>query len=542
MDLAKANVWCTMVGEHVIAGNRTVTKGLGDVSERYGYGSKEPYIDALMSLGVCPSKMPTALLLDRCAKDVHQTHQIFLDQRKYMKDNGLLPVMHTRMILTPVLADIECQGLALDHKKVRSEWDEVRRELDKLDMALNKITGGINLNSAQQRGKFIYEELKIKEPTDRRGNPIRTGTGNYSTSTDIINTLKPTNNKQREFLQLYSARARLQSDMSKTLSKFYECVSNNDLLHAQFNQAITKTHRLSSNGTKYRIQFQNIPRHYKGMFVPRNPDDFSIGEADGSQLEFRVAVYLGQDPQGFEDIANKVDVHSFTAKVMTDSGQETDRNGAKAHTFKPLYGGQSGTDAEVAYYTAFKEKYNKIADTQEDWKQEVLRHKKLRLASGMVAYWEDTTITGSGYITNSTTISNLPVQSLATAEIIPIAVAALWHLMRGHELLSVIVNTIHDSVVYELHKDEHSIVEKLCREAFTTIVYHYLDAVYGIKFNVPLAVEMCSGTYWGDDNVFPETNHEVSPPFPPPNGEMATTGKESFDDGFGERPEWAEHE
>lgn len=539
LDLTRARVWCTMVGEHVIAGNRSVTKSLGDVSDRYGYGTKEPYVDSLMKLGVCPSNIPKSFLIDRCAKDVVQTHNIFKDQYRIMEELGLLNVMHTRMLLTPVLADIESKGLALDSELVNKEYESVRSELKDIEFELNNITNGINLNSPQQRGAFIYETLKLREPRDRRGKVVKTASGGYMTDSTTISRLKPTNQKQRKFLDLYLRRARLNSDMSKTLSKFKECVDNGDLLHAQFNQAITKTHRLSSSGTKYSVQFQNIPRHYRKLFVPRNPDEFSIGESDGSQLEFRVAVFLGQDPQGYSDIANGEDVHSYTASVITAAGQETDRNGAKEHTFKPLYGGSSGTDAEVAYYTAFKEKYHRITETQESWKQEVLRNKKLRLASGMIAYWEDTHVTGSGYITNSTTISNLPVQSLATAEIIPIAVVALWYGMKSKGLKSFIINTIHDSVVFELHNDEHDIVSDLCKLSFTDIVYEYLEKVYDLKFNIPLAVEMSAGTRWGYDDVFPETAYETSPKHEPPTQEDNINEQtSSYDDGFGERPEW----
>ena len=51
-----------------------------------------------------------------------------------------------------------------------------------------------------------------------------------------------------------------------------------------------------------------------------------------------------------EDIKNGVDVHQYTADVIGVSRQD-----AKAHTFKPLYGGTTGTDDEKRYYSAFKE-------------------------------------------------------------------------------------------------------------------------------------------------------------------------------------------
>ena len=38
------------------------------------------------------------------------------------------------------------------------------------------------------------------------------------------------------------------------------------------------------------------------------------------------------------EIATGFDVHSYTAKVITDAGQETSRQVAKAHTLRPCLG------------------------------------------------------------------------------------------------------------------------------------------------------------------------------------------------------------
>ena len=64
-----------------------------------------------------------------------------------------------------------------------------------------------------------------------------------------------------------------------------------------------------------------------------------------------------------------VDVHSYTAKVITDAGQPTDRQTAKAHTFAPLYGatGFGRTAAEAEYYTHFTEKYKVSGYGIPDW-------------------------------------------------------------------------------------------------------------------------------------------------------------------------------
>ncbi len=105
-------------------------------------------------------------------------------------------------------------------------------------------------------------------------------------------------------------------------------------------QAVTATGRLSSRDPN----FQKQPRG--GTFPIRKViqsrfEGGQIIEVDFAQLEFRTAVFLAQDEQGMADIKNKIDVHKFTADVIGVSRQD-----AKAHTFKPLYGGTTGTDDE----------------------------------------------------------------------------------------------------------------------------------------------------------------------------------------------------
>jgi DNA polymerase I-like protein with 3'-5' exonuclease and polymerase domains len=512
-DLTKIMPYCTMIGEHVLAGNRQVAKGLGAVATRYGQGTKDPYVDKLMRRGVCPSEMPFSFVRQRCVKDVQQTEQIFLQQRKALADAGLLAVMYTRCLLTPVLADIELRGLSLDPVKVAEEYERCRVELSAVREELANLMPGVNPRSGPQMAKFLYETMGFDE-LRRAGKPQRTATGRPMTDTATVQKLKCTNKRQSHFQELMKKFSALEAEMTKSLQKFKECCDNGDLLYAQFNQAVTATHRLSSSGVTYNVQFQNLPRKFKPLFKARN-DGWLVGEIDGAQLEFRVAAFLGQDYQAYYDIINGVDVHSFTAQVLTESGQPTDRQGAKSHTFKPLYGGQSGTKAEQAYYTAFKKKYPGVAAAQDAWKGEVLRTKKLVTCSGLVFHWPDTKISSDGYISNSTAICNYPVQSLATAEIIPIAVVYMWHTMKVRGLRSFLVNTIHDSAIAEIHPEEVDVMREIGQDCFTTKVYHYLEVVYGIKFNVPLGTGFKAGSHWATGE---EIKYQLDPPFTPPRG------------------------
>lgn len=642
---------------------------------------------------------------------------------------------------------MEYNGLKLDPDRVRHEFHAVQEHLDTVTRDMNKFTGGVNPNSPKQMAEFVYDVLKFKPQKKRDGEPDR------SVSGKILETLKATNKKQRQFLELRKVQAKLTARMNKALKNFMACVEADDILRAQFNQTVTKTHRLSSSGAVYSVQFQNLPREYKKLFMPRNPDWY-IGEIDGCftenqrmlmhdgswkavqnvnvgdevlafdevskgvhrklhksvveatkarntvcydvtlesgkvlrvshnhqflgstghshahqwitpadilnsrrtyyiskfcepweyednqvswgalgamidcdgtvshdkfqicqsvanpvterivevleeldfptrmyhfrrselskadvvsynitgipnllkvanlgkskkannildklyegksmnrnkrekvvsvkevgeqtvysiqtsektyivegycnhncQLEFRTAAFLGQDEQAVKDINNGEDVHQYTADTITAAGQPTTRQEAKAHTFKPLFSGTSGTEAEKQYYEAFKKKYNGIAKTQEGWVNEVARTKQLRIASGLIVYWPDAKRTQTGWVNNSTQIYNLPIQSLATAEIIPIAVTKLWHDLKKHNMKSFLVNTVHDSAIAEIHPDEVLEFQDISVRAFSEFVYKYLETVYNIQFNVPLGAGLKIGKHWG------EADHELA--------------------------------
>lgn len=499
LDLHDVLVYDTMIGEYVWYGNTRPKDGfgLGPTSVRYGGPAKQPYVDSLISGGVCPSAIDSKALLSRCILDVCQTEEIFLKQRERLNERNLLPVQFTRCIFTPVLADMEGKGLALDAEAVEKEYAQAEQEYKQVSEELDAFTGGINPKSPKQVAEFLYDKLGFEELKDRRG-PKRTAKGGRLTDSASLEQLSARTPEQRRFIELKSRQSLLSATLDKALSKFHECVNNGDYLYAQFNQTITQTHRLSSTGTEYKVQFQNLHRKFKPLFKAKQ-EDWYVGEIDGANLEFRVAASLGNDEVAREDIISGVDVHSFTAKVITDAGQPITRQEAKSRTFKPLFGGESGTKAEKEYYSAFKQKYNGVAQTQNQWRDEVLRTKELITITGLRFFWPDTKIQRSGYITNTSSIFNYPIQSFATADIIPVAVTYLWHRMRGAE--SYLVNTVHDSAIVEIHPEEVELFRDLGVQCFTEDVYKYLWEVYKIQMFVPLGVGIKIGRRWGESDL-----------------------------------------
>ena len=293
----------------------------------------------------------------------------------------------------------------------------------------------------------------------------------------------------REFIDLIIRYNAIDTYLNTFVNGMRDHVNEDSILHPKFMQCVTATARLSSRDPN----FQNQPRGNTfpiRKVITSRFEGGKIMEIDFSQLEFRTAVFLAQDKQGMKDIEDGVDVHQFTADTIGVSRQD-----AKAHTFKPLYGGMSGTEDEKRYYKAFLDKYKDIAKWHETLQSSAIEFKKIKTPSGReyaFPYAQRQAWGGSSY---STQIKNYPVQGFATADIVPIACINAYNLMREHKVKSLLVNTVHDSIVADIFPGEEDIMADILDSA-TLDVIDSLKSYYDLDFNVPLDTETKVGYNW----------------------------------------------
>ena len=308
--------------------------------------------------------------------------------------------------------------------------------------------------------------------------------------------------KRNDSMEAYNFLADIQrlSSLDTYLSSFVDGIKihtkTDGMLHVRLLQHRTATGRFSGADPN----MQNMPRGgtfpVKKVFVSRWKGG-KILEADFAQLEFRTAAFLSQDKIAMKEIEDGFDVHSYTANVITESGQKISRQEAKAHTFAPLYGatGFGRTNAEAKYYEQFTKKYKEIALWHSRLAKEAINTRKIRIPSGREFSFPDVERRVNGTVSHFTQIKNYPVQSFATADIVPLV------LMKIDERLSTckscIVNTVHDSIVIDVHPEEQDqvlFIIKSINNDMKTIIDNY----YGINFNVPLLLEAKMGDNWLD--------------------------------------------
>ena len=323
----------------------------------------------------------------------------------------------------------------------------------------------------------------------------------FSTSKDklqlLISTAK-THNKHEAvaFLQDYLRFSAISSYLSTFVDGIGIYSKDDGFLHATLTQSVTATGRFSGKEPN----MQNMPRGgtfpVKRVFVSRWKGG-QICEADFAQLEFRTAAYLAQDEIAMEEINTGFDVHSYTAKVISDAGQPTTRQQAKEHTFAPLFGatGYGRSKAEEAYYIQFIDKYKGIAAWHKNLGEEAMRFNKITNVSGRQYAFPDISRRSNGSVTHFTMIKNYPVQGFATGDVVPVVLNEMYK--RLEPMQSCLVNTVHDSTVIDIHPDEVDQVLGMVNdmnEGLTDLV----ESVYGIRMNVPLLLEAKIGPNWLD--------------------------------------------
>ena len=344
---------------------------------------------------------------------------------------------------------------------------------------------------------FVYKKLNEKAGfSGKITSVMEISEGGFkSDRLTLVKISKTADGDLKKFVEKIIRYSALETYLSTFVDGIKKFTTEKGFLYPSFRQTVTRTGRLASRNPN----FQNQPRGNTfpiRKVISSRFDGGKIMEIDFAQLEFRTAVFLAQDKQGMEDIKNGVDVHQYTADIIGCSRQD-----AKAHTFKPLYGGMSGSENEKKYYSAFLKKYPDIKVWHEKLQNEAIRTKIVTLPTGRQYAFPKVERMSWGGSSFSTQIKNYPVQGFATADIVPLACIGIQQLLEEHKTKSLLINTVHDSIVADVFPGEEQRVA-FCLNSGCLGVIQRMKDMYNIDFNVPLDVELKVGSNWLETKVY----------------------------------------
>lgn len=279
--------------------------------------------------------VPIELLKDYACEQADMVLRLKSALSKQIQTLGMENLLHdVEFPLVEVLADMEKTGVKLNETVLNDYKLVLSEQLQHLEKEIYTLAGTeFNISSPVQVGEVLFERLKIDEKVKK------TKSGRYSTSEDVLQSLKGKNPIVEKILNVRGLR--------KLLSTYVEALpqlinSRTGRIHTTYNQAVTATGRLSSTNPN----MQNIPvrsdegREIRKAFIPAEGNVFF--SADYSQIELRLVADLSGDETMIKAFNEGADIHTLTAsRIYHESLEEVtseQRRRAKTANFGIIYG------------------------------------------------------------------------------------------------------------------------------------------------------------------------------------------------------------
>lgn len=387
--------------------------------------------------------------------------------------------------LTYVLKDMEITGVNVSTSFLENMKDELKDKIDNLTDEIYNLSGvSFNISSPKQLGKILFDKLSIPYPKKIKDN-------NYSTSVDILNKL--TNYEIVNKVLEYRSLTKIYSNYVLGL---LECIKEDGKIHTIFNQALTRTGRLSSSNPN----LQNIPiREENGRLIRKaflaSPGNIIIS-FDYSQIELRIFAHMSKAENMIKAFINDMDIHTKTAMdiyhVSFEEVTKEMRRNAKAVNFGIIYGisgyGLSiDLDINVKDAKKFLDDYLNAFPGIKDYMDKVIKeaHEKgyVKTLFGRKRTIDE--LKNPNFMVRNAgerMALNTPIQG-TSADILKKAMIEIDEEFKKNNLKSKMIIQVHDELIFDALKEEEEIV--------INIVKNIMENTY--KLSVPLKVDVNKG-------------------------------------------------
>jgi len=396
--------------------------------------------------------------------------------------------------LVPILAKLERTGIAVD----LSVLDEIRDRLDArladYEIHVYQLAGEeFNIGSNPQLQQILFEKLGL--PKTKR---IKTG---YTTDHNALVQLASTDpHPILDALIGYREVAKLKNTYVDTLPRLVD--KTDGRIHAQFNQLITSTGRLSTQNPNV----QNIPirteagREIRRAFIA-DPASEGLLVADYAQIEFRVLAHLAGDEALVAAFLGGEDVHATVAGMVwglpPDQVDRDLRARVKMVTYGLAYGLSAyglaqgigiPPDEARALMDAYFERFGMVKAYLDAVVLQARRDGYTSTILGRRRYLPDLASDSRQRRQMAERMAlNAPIQGSA-ADIIKMAMVAVDRAVTDQGLASRMVLQVHDELVFEVAPGEG--------ERLAELVRREMQGVYQLR--VPLEVSMATGRSWAE--------------------------------------------
>ena len=409
-------------------------------------------------------------------------------QKDHLKDL----FYNIEMPLVEVLKSMEQEGIAIDDEGLKKYSIELGESLIELEKSIKEEAGvDFNIDSPKQLGQVLFEQMEISSKAKK------TKTGQYATGEDVLQKLKHTHVIIPMILE-YRQLRKLKSTYVDPLPTMMDEVDGR--IHTSFMQTVAATGRLSSHNPN----LQNIPirtdkgKEIRRAFISRG-EDFKLMAADYSQIELRIIAALSKDKNMIAAFNDGLDIHAATAAkvygIPLEEVTKDQRSSAKAVNFGIIYGqsafglaqnlGISRKEAKQIIDSYF-EQYPTIKDYMDGAIKSARDKGFVETIMKRRRYLKDINSANAvvrGFAERNAV--NAPIQGSA-ADVVKLAMIGVHGVMKEKDLKSKMLLQVHDELVFDVHKSEIDILQKL--------VKHEMESA--VEMAVPLDVEMEVADNW----------------------------------------------
>ncbi len=419
-----------------------------------------------------------------------QLKTVFEPKLKEVESEKLIHEIENPLIY--VLADMEFEGVKIDHETLREFSKELEKDIARYEKIVYEKAGvRFNIASPKQLGEVLFEKLML-DPKAKK-----TKTGQYQTGEDVLMSLAAKSDIVRDILDFRQLQ-KLKSTYVDALPTMVNRKTGR--VHTSYNQAVAATGRLSSVNPN----LQNIPirtergREVRKAFIPRD-EGHIIVSADYSQIELRIIAEISKDPNMTEAFVKNLDIHTATAAnvygIGLDQVTSDQRRNAKAVNFGIIYG-QSAFGLSQSLGIPRKEaaeiidnyfaQYPGIKQYMADTMNFARENGFVCTLMGRRRYLRDINSanqTVRGFAERNAI--NAPIQGSA-ADMIKIAMINIHREFCARKLDARMTMQVHDELVFDVPHNEVEIVKPIIMENMKN----------AIKTTVPILVEIGSGVNW----------------------------------------------
>lgn len=433
------------------------------------------------------SEVPLEHASRYAAWDAWSTFSLYEPLKKGLIDSGQLKLFEEIEVPTAlVLAEMELVGIKVDLKILEALSGEYAKELQRLEKQIFEHTGtAFNLNSPKQLSEILFDKLGLPALQ-------KTKTG-YSTDVTVLERLAPLHPVPAMIVE-YREFSKLKSTY---IDAFPDLVEKDGRIHANFNQAVTATGRLSSSNPN----LQNIPiKTERGRKIRRafiSEPGYCLVGADYSQIELRLVAHLSGDQSLMQAFSHQMDVHRATASEIfnlpMDEVTDAQRSAAKAINFGLIYGKTAyGLSQELhlpkaqaqAYIDSYFRKYEGVQRYMKTLLEQAKYKKFAETLFGRKRPLKDIDNKNFSARAGAERMAiNTPVQGTA-ADLMKIA------MIKAHEACSAvggkIVLQVHDELVIECPVEKSEQVLNCLKSSMEGVA----------KLQVPLEVHAGVASHW----------------------------------------------